>query len=482
MVKALHAAGLEVILDVVYNHTAEGNNMGPVFSFKGFDNAAYYRISDDPRHYMDYTGTGNSLDTRHPFVVELIMDSLRYWVQEMHVDGFRFDLTTTLIRGTREVDAFATFLTTMQQDPVLREVKLIAEPWDLGADGYQLGRFPSPWREWNGRFRDSVRDYWRGTDGLLGELAQRLTGSSDLYEGSGRRPLASLNFITAHDGFTLRDLVSYDHKHNEANGEDNRDGEHENRSCNHGAEGPTDDPGINALRARQQRNLLCTLMLAQGVPMLLAGDEIGRSQQGNNNAYCQDNELSWIDWTQADEGLRAFTQRLIRLRRAHPVFRRDKWLHGEAPEGAPLGDVAWFGATGDRLPHHEWSSAHKALVMFLNGTTRRTGSGEPAAITDSFVLCFNADGGPVQFTLPPAIADCPWQVVIDTGGPDLEADRPLGGTSFELAGRSFVLLRCPAEHAVLTWRPSRPRRHTDGRGRPALRRTPPGSPGTNAPA
>ena len=322
MVKSLHAAGVEVILDVVYNHTAEGNHLGPTLSFKGIDNAAYYRlVDDDPRYYMDYTGTGNSLNVRHPHSLQLIMDSLRYWVTEMHVDGFRFDLAATLAREFYEVDRLATFFELVQQDPVVSQVKLIAEPWDVGPGGYQVGNFPPQWTEWNGAYRDTVRDFWRG-EPALGEFASRIAGSSDFYENSGRRPFASINFVTAHDGFTLRDLVSYDHTHNEANGEDNKDGSDDNRSWNHGAEGPTDDDAVLAMRAREQRNFLATLLLSQGVPMILHGDELGRTQQGNNNGYCQDNELTWVHWDEADHPLVEFTAAVSRLRREHPTFRR----------------------------------------------------------------------------------------------------------------------------------------------------------------
>jgi isoamylase len=340
LVKTMHEAGIEVILDVVYNHTAEGNHLGPVLSLKGLDNAAYYRlVPDRRRYYVDYTGTGNSMNMRHPHVLQLIMDSLRYWVSEMHVDGFRFDLAATLARELHEVDRLSSFFDLIQQDPIVSQVKLIAEPWDIGEGGYQVGNFPPLWSEWNGKYRDTVRDFWRGTDRTLAEFAYRLTGSSDLYEGTARSPYASVNFITAHDGFTLRDLVSYNDKHNEANGESNRDGENHNRSWNCGAEGPITDPEILTLRARQQRNFLATLMLSQGVPMLLGGDEIGRTQHGNNNGYCQDNEVSWYDWAGADERLLQFTRRLIRLRQRHPVFCRRRWFQGRAPHGPSVGDI-----------------------------------------------------------------------------------------------------------------------------------------------
>jgi isoamylase len=335
MVKALHGAGIEVILDVVYNHTAEGNHLGPTLCFKGFDNAAYYRLtSDDPRYYKDYTGTGNSLNMRHPHVLQLIMDSLRYWVLEMHVDGFRFDLAATLARGLHDVDRLSAFFDLIQQDPVVSQIKLIAEPWDVGEGGYHVGNFPPLWSEWNGKYRDTVRDYWRGADQTLAEFGNRFTGSPDLYEATGRRPLASINFVTAHDGFTLHDLVSYNQKHNEANGEGNLDGENHNRSWNCGVEGPTGDPDVLRLRARQQRNFLTTLILSQGIPMLLGGDEISRTQRGNNNAYCQDNEISWYDWDAADVQLLAFVRRLVALRRNHPVFRRRRWFQGRSIHGS----------------------------------------------------------------------------------------------------------------------------------------------------
>ena len=369
LVKAMHEAGIEVILDVVYNHTAEGNHLGPMLSFKGVDNEAYYRlVADDPRYYADYTGTGNTLNMRHPHVLQLVMDSLRYWIIEMHVDGFRFDLASTLARTLHDVDRLSAFFDIIQQDPVISQAKLIAEPWDVGEGGYQVGNFPPLWSEWNGRYRDTVRDYWRGEDATIGEFAARLTGSSDLYEGTGRRPSASINFVTAHDGFTLRDLVSYDQKHNEANGEDGNDGESHNRSWNCGVEGPTDDPAVNELRARQQRNFLVTLLLSQGVPMLLAGDECSRTQAGNNNAYCQDNEVSWFDWDDCDEQLHAFTHRLTTMRREHPVFRRRGWFQDRPIHGAEVGDIAWFQPDGNEMTDDDWNvSFAKSLGLFLNG-------------------------------------------------------------------------------------------------------------------
>ncbi|HZA88392.1 MAG TPA: alpha-amylase family glycosyl hydrolase, partial [Acidimicrobiales bacterium] len=365
--RALHEADIEVILDVVYNHTAEGNHLGPILSFKGIDNAAYYRlVPADRAHYYDTTGTGNSLNMAHPHTLQLIMDSLRYWATDMHVDGFRFDLAATLARQFHEVERLSAFFDLVQQDPVVSQVKLIAEPWDLGEGGYQVGNFPPQWSEWNGRYRDTVRDVWRGEPAILGELASRLTGSSDLYQADSRRPSASVNFVTAHDGFTLRDLVSYNEKHNAANGEGNRDGENHNRSWNCGVEGPTDDPTVLALRARQQRNLLATMLLSQGVPMILYGDEVGRTQGGNNNAYCQDNETSWFDWAHTDEGLHAFTTALIALRQAHPVFRRRRWFQGRPLRD--IVDIAWLRPDGTEMTDNDWRSSNEACVaMFFNG-------------------------------------------------------------------------------------------------------------------
>ncbi|HET7488121.1 MAG TPA: glycogen debranching protein GlgX [Acidimicrobiales bacterium] len=417
MVKTLHEAGIEVILDVVYNHTAEGNHMGPVLSLKGIDNAGYYRLVDeDRRYYYDTTGTGNSLDMRHPHVLQLIMDSLRYWVTDMHVDGFRFDLAATLARQFHEVDRLSAFFDLIQQDPVVSQVKLIAEPWDLGEGGYQVGSFPPLWSEWNGKYRDHVRDYWRGIDETLDEFAYRFTGSSDLYESGGRRPFASVNFVTAHDGFTLRDLVSYNEKHNEANGEDNHDGESFNRSWNCGAEGPTDDPEINELRAQQVRNYLATLLLSQGVPMLLGGDEMGRTQHGNNNAYCQDNELSWFDWDARDGELVAFTQRLIALRRTHPVFRRRHFFQGRPLHGDDVSDIAWFRTDGSSMNGEDWAAGFaKTLGVFLNGEAipDLDARGE-RIVDDSFLVLFNAHHEPVDFELPPEEFGERWVKVLDT--------------------------------------------------------------------
>jgi len=417
MVKALHRAGIEVILDVVYNHTAEGNHLGPVLAFKGVDNEAYYRLMPDaPRYYQDFTGTGNSLNPAHPSVLRLIMDSLRYFVIECHVDGFRFDLASALAREFYEVDRLSTFFDTIHQDPVISQVKLIAEPWDVGPGGYQVGNFPVLWAEWNGPYRDTMRDFWRGS-GTLGAFASRFTGSSDLYQADGRDPFASINFITAHDGFTLRDLVSYNEKHNEANEEGNKDGTDDNRSWNHGAEGETDDTAVNALRARQQRNFLTTLLLSQGVPMLLGGDEIGRTQHGNNNAWCQDSEISWFDWDDADAELLEFTRRLIRLRRDHPVFRRATFLTGTETRGSGLPDVWWFRPDGRRMTMRDWQQQPgRTLGVFLNGDeiNSRTAHGDEI-VDDSFLLLFNAHEEPVAFTLPTRRFGARWELVLATG-------------------------------------------------------------------
>jgi len=439
MVRTLHNEGIEVILDVVYNHTAEGNHLGPMLSMKGIDNAAYYRLMpDQPQYYMDYTGTGNSLNMRHPHVLQLIMDSLRYWHLEMHVDGFRFDLAATLARELHDVDRLSAFFDIIQQDPVISQVKLIAEPWDVGEGGYQVGNFPPLWSEWNGKYRDTVRDYWRGTNQTLGEFAFRITGSPDLYATTGRRPYASINFITAHDGFTLRDLVSYNEKHNEANGEENRDGESNNRSwdCN----------GDEALRARQQRNFITTLMLSQGVPMLLGGDEIGRTQQGNNNAYCQDNELSWFDWEHVDDGLLAFAARIIELRRQHPVFQRRRWFLGRSVHGADVSDIGWFKPDGGQMTDDDWNNSFaRSVGMYLNGEALPDPDqrGE-RMIDDSFYMLFNAHYEPMPFTLP----KCPWgerwAKVVDTNDPipDLRDQKEFrAGDQIEVQAHSVVVLR-----------------------------------------
>jgi len=442
MVKALHAAGIEVILDVVYNHTAEGNHLGPTLSFKGIDNAAYYRlVEDDLQYYMDYTGTGNTLNVRHPHALQLIMDSLRYWVTEMHVDGFRFDLAAALAREFYDVDRLATFFELVQQDPIVSQVKLIAEPWDVGPGGYQVGGFPPQWTEWNGAYRDTVRDFWRG-EPSLGDFASRLSGSSDLYENSGRRPFASINFVTAHDGFTLRDLVSYEQKHNEANGEDNNDGESHNRSWNHGVEGPTDDDHVLSMRARDQRNLLATLLLSQGVPMLLHGDELGRTQGGNNNGYAQDSEISWVHWDKADRTLMEFTAALVRLRRTHPTFRRKRFFSGEAVRtGERLDDIVWLHPDGRPMADEDWGAGGQALGMYLNGhgIGGRDANGQRIE-DDHFLLFFNV-GDRLELTLPSAEYADAWDVVVNTGGV-VEDDRPLAaGSPFVVEPRSTVVLQ-----------------------------------------
>jgi isoamylase len=447
MVKALHAAGIEVILDVVYNHTAEGNHLGPTLSFKGLDNRSYYRLVDDnPGFYYDTTGTGNSLNVRDPQTLQLIMDSLRYWVLEMHVDGFRFDLAATLARQFHEVDRLSAFFDVVHQDPVVSQVKLIAEPWDVGDGGYQVGNFPPLWSEWNGRYRDTVRDYWRGQPGTVAELAARLTGSSDLYEETGRRPFASVNFVTCHDGFTLHDLVSYNEKHNEANGEDNRDGTDDNRSWNCGAEGDTDDPVVLALREQQKRNFLATLFLSQGVPMLLYGDEMGRTQHGNNNAYCQDNPLTWLDWTQRDANLAllGFTRQLMDLRRAHPLFRRRGWFQGRPIRGRGNPDIAWFDPNGSEMSDEQWQESFaKSLGVFLNGEGIATPDNEGRRVVDdSMYLCFNAHHEPLAFCMPDAEFAKEWSVLIDTSSHIAVPDpRTVGaGEEMLIAGRSVVLL------------------------------------------
>ena len=448
MVKSLHAAGLEVILDVVYNHTGEGNHLGPMLCLKGIDNCAYYRtVESDPRYYMDYTGTGNSLNMRHPHSLMLVMDSLRYWVDEMHVDGFRFDLASTLARELYDVDRLSAFFDVIHQDPTLSGVKLIAEPWDIGEGGYQVGNFPVRWCEWNGRYRDTVRDYWRGEGGTLGEFASRFTGSSDLYQDDGRRPYASVNFITAHDGFTLRDLVWYNEKHNEANGEGNNDGESHNRSWNGGAEGPTDDERVNIVRRRQQRNFLTTLFLSQGIPMLVGGDELGRSQQGNNNAYCQDNEISWFDWGAVDESLLAFTRRVIEIRAEHPVFRRRRWFKGRPVRGAGITDIAWFRPDGAEMNDDDWQHDHaRSLAVFLNGDALRDvdEDGDPVR-DDSFFLLFNAHHESVSFTMPSETFGTAWRAVLDTSSDTGDgAGKVAAGKTLAVPGRTVVVLARPA--------------------------------------
>ncbi len=444
MVKTLHQAGMEVILDVVYNHTAEGNHLGPMLGFKGIDNSYYYRLTDDPRYYMDYTGTGNSLNMRNPHVLQLVMDSLRYWILEMHVDGFRFDLAATLARELHDVDRLSAFFDLIQQDPVISQVKLIAEPWDVGEGGYQVGNFPPVWTEWNGKYRDCVRDFWRGEHQTLGEFAARFTGSCDLYENTSRLPYASINFVTAHDGFTLNDLVSYNEKHNEANGEENHDGESHNRSWNCGAEGPTDDPGVRRLRTRQKRNFLATLLLSQGVPMLLGGDEIGRSQQGNNNAYCQDNEISWYDWEGVDEELLTFCRELIRYRTNHPVFRRRGWFQGRPIHGSEVDDISWFTMEGEQMAEENWDQAYaKSLGVFLNGATipNPNPRGEPVT-DDNFYLIFNAHHEPLGFILPGPDWGERWLKELDTARGWLEEEEALrANEQVEVAARSLVVLR-----------------------------------------
>ncbi|WP_299562544.1 glycogen debranching protein GlgX [uncultured Mycolicibacterium sp.] len=448
MVRTFHQAGIEVILDVVYNHTAEGNHLGPTINFRGIDNAAYYRLLDeDKRYYKDFTGTGNSLNARHPHTLQLIMDSLRYWVLEMHVDGFRFDLAATLARELHDVDRLSAFFDLVQQDPVISQVKLIAEPWDVGEGGYQVGNFPGLWTEWNGKYRDTVRDYWRGEPATLGEFASRLTGSSDLYEATGRRPWASINFVTCHDGFTLADLVSYNEKHNEANGEDNRDGESHNRSWNCGVEGPTDDPEVLALRARQMRNLLATLMVSQGTPMLSHGDEIGRTQGGNNNAYCQDNPVAWMDWTLAERNadLLAFARKVTGFRAAHPVFRRRRFFDGKPIRtGEQTRDIAWFTPSGAEMTPQDWDSGlDQCLAVFLNGEAipEPDARGE-RVVDDTFLLCFNAHPVAVDFVLPVPDYGALWVGALDTNHPRGEsALRARAGQTITLPARSLLVLR-----------------------------------------
>jgi glycogen operon protein len=450
MIRTLHQHGIEVILDVVYNHTAEGNHEGPTLSLRGLDNMTYYRlVPDDLAHYMDYTGTGNTLQMRSPHTLQLVMDSLRYWIEDMHVDGFRFDLASALARGLHEVDRLGAFFDLIQQDPVVSRVKLIAEPWDVGDGGYQVGNFPPLWSEWNGKYRDWIRDYWRGEPGSLPELGARITGSSDLYQQGGRFPHASINFVTAHDGFTLRDLVSYNEKHNDGNGEDGRDGESHNRSWNCGAEGPSDDAEINRLRSRQQRNFLATLFLSQGVPMLLAGDELGRTQHGNNNAYCQDNELSWVDWDHADGELLAFTRRLAELRRRHPGFRRRSWFHGRPVRrgaGAALPDIAWFSPDGSEMTDEHWDSdLSRSLQVFLDGHGIAVPDerGEPI-LDDTFLLVFHAAPEPRRIVLPEAIWGKRWCRVMDTErgfAPETDGERFEAGAEIEVVARSLWLLR-----------------------------------------
>ncbi len=446
MVKTLHSAGIEVILDVVYNHTAEGNHLGPTLSFRGIDNHAYYRLLENqPRYYEDFTGCGNSLNVRHPRTLQLIMDSLRYWVCEMHVDGFRFDLATTLARESHGVDRLSAFFDIIQQDPVLSQVKLIAEPWDLGHGGYQVGNFPPGWAEWNGRYRDTVRRYWRGDGGQISEFASRLTGSSDLYQASGRTPFASVNFVTAHDGFTLHDLVSYNVKHNESNHEGNRDGTDDNESWNCGGEGPTADPAIALLRERQKRNFLATLFFSQGIPMLCAGDELGRTQMGNNNAYCQDNELSWIDWNVSDSGraLWMFTRTLIALRRAHPVMRRRRYYQGKKIRGSEVKDLAWFRPDGKEMRREEWGTGFiRCLALRLAGDAIEETDDQGQLVQgETLLLLFNAHHEDVPFVLPSHRASVRWDRVLDSAEPAGDQGHGVfkGGDTYLLASRSLVL-------------------------------------------
>ena len=448
MVRELHRADIEVILDVVYNHSAEGNHLGPTLNFRGIDNRSYYKlVPDNPRYYQDYTGTGNSLNVGHPQVLRLIMDSLRYWILEMHVDGFRFDLAATLARELHDVDRLSAFFDIIHQDPVISQVKLIAEPWDVGEGGYQVGNFPILWAEWNGKYRDAVRRYWRGDEAQVAELGYRLTGSSDLYASDGRRPYASINFVTAHDGFTLRDLVSYNQKHNEANGEDNRDGTDDNLSWNCGVEGPTDDPEINALRAQQQRNFLATLLFSQGVPMICGGDEIGRTQHGNNNAYCQDNEISWYDWELDDERrtLLEFTRRLIATRLQHPALHRRKFFQGRRIRGSDVRDITWLRPDGGEMTEAEWEANWvRTLGVRLDGRAldEVDERGDPI-VDDTLLLLLNAHADTVPMTLPPPLPGAAWEVVVDTAQPDLEpGERRLDASEpYQLRGRSLALLR-----------------------------------------
>ncbi len=448
MVKSLHAAGIEVILDVVYNHTAEGNHLGPTLSFRGIDNIAWYRLqTETPRFYLDFTGTGNSLNVLHPHPLQMIMDSLRYWVTEMRVDGFRFDLATTLARGENGYDKFHAFFKAVQQDPVLAQVKLIAEPWDVGMGGYQVGNFPTGWSEWNGKYRDAMRSYWKGDEGKIGEVAYRLTGSPDLFQHDGRRPIASVNFVTAHDGFTLADLVSYNEKHNEANGENNQDGDNNSLSWNCGAEGPTDDPEISALRRKQQRNFLTTLFVSQGVPMLLGGDEFGRTQGGNNNAYCQDNEVSWFNWEHSDDQKRQleFTRRLIRLRKEHPIFRRPKFFQGRRIRGSEIKDVMWFNPGGNEMDEEEWASPFvRCLGMLLSGDSADVVNFQNEPVHDeTFLLLINAHFEPIQFVLP-GVENLEWELILDTNEEEGFLARPkkfASGDDVDLAERATCLLR-----------------------------------------
>lgn len=453
MVRELHKAGIEVILDVVYNHTAEGNHMGPTLSFRGIDNSTYYRLTaDNLRYCNDYTGTGNTLNANMPGVLRLMMDSLRYWIQEMHVDGFRFDLAATLARELHEVDQLSAFFDIIYQDPVISQVKLIAEPWDVGEGGYQVGNFPPGWAEWNGMYRDCIRDYWRGSERMLPEFGKRLTGSSDLYQGGNRTPTASINFVTAHDGFTLHDLVSYNEKHNEANGENNKDGESENRSFNWGVEGPTDDENINRLRQQHKRNLLTTLFLSQGVPMLLSGDEIGRTQKGNNNAYCQDNEISWTNWETADHELLEFTQQLIHIRKNHPAFCRRHWFQGQSIKGKGTEDIAWFLPDGNEMSDEHWDHTYaKSLAVYLNGKGLHwAGPKGEKLVDDSFYVIFNAHSEQMKYTFPAATYGNKWKKVLHTHASEVEEGREEEyepGQTIDVPAHCIILLACPQAEA-----------------------------------
>ena len=458
MVAGLHQAGIEVILDVVYNHTAEGNELGPTLSMRGIDNTAYYKLSEeDRRYYRDYTGTGNSLNVRHPRSLQLIMDSLRYWVTDMHVDGFRFDLASTLARDLYEVDRLGAFFDIIHQDPILCQVKLIAEPWDVGEGGYQVGNFPVLWSEWNGIYRDNVRRFWKGDGGLLSEFATRLSGSSDLYKDDGRKPYSSINFITCHDGFSLQDLVSYNDKHNEANDEKNQDGANDNNSWNCGAEGPTDDPAINALRAQQKRNFIATLLLSAGVPMILAGDEIGHTQQGNNNPYCQDNELTWLNWDITDEqrAFLNFVRSVIGIRRTQPVFQRRKFFQGRRIEGADVPDISWFQPSGEEMSDEDWNAGYtQCLGARLPGDLIGDVNERGEPITgDSIVLLVNAHHEAIPFTLPSRDEELEWERLIDTAEPEAEPIKRKRGAQYEIKGRSMVILRSKPRQPAESPRP-----------------------------
>ncbi len=445
-VRALHAANIEVILDVVYNHTAEGGHLGPSLCFRGLDNAAYYRLAEDRASYVDYTGTGNTLNMRHPHVLQLIMDSLRYWITEMHVDGFRFDLAATLARELHDVDRLSAFFDIVQQDPVISRVKLIAEPWDLGEGGYQVGNFPPLWSEWNGEYRDTIRDFWRGGGGTLSGFGRRFTGSADLYANTGRRPSASINFVTAHDGFTLADLVAYDHKHNDANLEGNNDGHNDNRSWNSGTEGPTPDEAVSERRARRARSILATLFLSQGTPMLLGGDELGRTQHGNNNAYCQDNPISWLDWAEADHDLLRFVARLSEFRRQHHAFHRRHWFREDGPSDEPaadLGDIEWFRPDGARMTPEDWHTAEPpAITVYLRGAVDQTGATSAEFSDHRFLCLFNAREEPRSFVVPATLVGLEWSVVLDSAYP-ARATAVLEGQAVDAPGWSVLVLEAP---------------------------------------